>query len=738
MPAFGTSRQCDRPGCNVVLFRSAGSDFPCGHRICKNCSSETEDFFPDKTRTEQATNKVLDRADCPVCQQKILLPRERLKDVPILRQFRIVMEIFDALGPWYCDECSKSDLPVGAELRCSDCTKNLCEECEKTHLPAGSLSREHRIIKKEEFIKGKDWGEVALVRNNQAMKVKCLQHPEKVLLYLCNECKKLNCEACLHSCSCKRCKKRIRACDVIDEVKEIIDGIAIQLNNSVQWAEDDLVAVSNKKDQTVKEIKMLKSKVQDEIYKRHWVNKQLTFEEDKPPDDQLELIDNHIADIETRCLLTERKLTYDSNGKRLLKQTITMMRLIDSRSQSEYSVILLAFLQFNSDVREMCYRDDFNTTIEFVTKTKCMYHQNCCDDIEAYPVSVQTGGVQIKTKKVCIKKLNTRVEKDNKQPYIGGLTVLETSSNVIISDNRNKALKCFTATEIQRSPVQLPHYEYHLDWRSPGGCGREIENPGVVYTTNTNKLLGLVDNNAVFEYEPKRGNVKSVKMSPNIIGDATHNNAHERLSAKVMYQTHKMNAYLSTSIMSDALQCGVVLPQFLANLSVTPWFYFTTKNEREGHVMVSIVISGFEKIDDLEENKRAVVLFLYNGLLMRTVYMPSREPAGISYNTSDNCAYIADYTYNRVVAFTEKGKFVKVHLDKDDEIDKPIGIVFDVQGRLLVAQEDGNVKIFQRDDEVVVEGRPAVKPPTYKYFVPAVSSLPPDTEDEPDFNNITF
>jgi hypothetical protein len=522
-------------------------------------------------------------------------------------------------------------------------------------------------------------------------------------------------------------------------VQSIIDGVFINLNRGIQWAEDDLEEVKKKKTETLEEIKTLRSKVQDEIFKRHWVNEQLaTFDEDKPPDDQLELINNHYTDIETRCALVERKLTYASNGKILLKKAITYMRLIDSQFDSHYSILLFAFLQFNQIIREMSYKDDVKKTLDFVTKTKCMYHQNCPEKITAYPESVQTGRVQVKPEKTCIKTLNTRVEKDNQHPYIAGLTIIEFSNNVIISDSGNRCLKCFAATAIPCSPVHLPRYTYELDWRSEGGCGRDIENPGVIYTTYTSKLIGLVDNSAVFEYDQKKGKVKCVKMSPNVSGEITHNSAHERLTAKVMYQTHKVNAYLSNSLMSDTLESGIVLPQFLANMHVTPWFYFTTKSEKHGRMIVSTVISGFEKLGGLEENKRAVVLFLYNGLLVRTVYMPHREPAGLSFNTTDNCAYIADYTYNRVVAFTEKGKFSKVFLDADDGIVKPIGLVFDVQGRLVVAQENGRLKIFQRDDEVVAEGMLQVKPPTYKYFVPAVNSLPPDTDEEPDFNNLKF
>ncbi|XP_046584628.1 protein wech-like isoform X2 [Haliotis rubra] len=614
----------------------------CNHTFCRKCVVNYT-----KTRPEALSAKSL---MCPFCRKmtKVSDPERPVEEwADDVKPIFVIQGLLDSFGPGSkdttnCSYCKEEGETTPATSWCAVCDDALCERCTRMHQRMPS-SRHHDVVDLS--------GET---RVKVKRKVICKVHKNKMIKYLCKDCKTAVCQTC--------CIIHHRKCELVVEIESEIPEMKTELRK-------------NKKNLLRKHNEM-KTHVGKQTFK---VGEELArYVQIESNIKSASVTAIEVIKVKERKLLSELKEMSDRHIGQL-KADIKSGEMSVQMYQQQAELIDQA-LQFecDMDVYEMyqgCEAGDVEAVgvVDVMEKgriDRITFRQDtdklsrALEDLNLGEIHVQYDDVlDLKAAPVLQDTINVTVAGDEDEGYSHDVTMLEVNGTdtVVVTDYYNNSVKSFYTRNSQPG-----HSKLSVEGE-PYGITRLKHNQVAVTVMGTSQIVTV-------EVNPDLVLLSTIKTSKQYKGITS-------LTQSTLAASCKSPPCVDILDMSGHVLKSVCPDHEDGNILDRPKSLCTT---RTGNILVS---DGGTKCV-LCLTPEGDVVFNYRP----TGHTALKDPRGIT-STSTGDILVTDFSQHRVIHLTESGQFVRNVMTSQNGARYPRGLCVGGRGRIYLCAS-GEVKVF--------------------------------------------
>lgn len=619
---------------------------PCLHSYCHACLGDYIDGQTIRSNGSSENRLRLNGVTCPECPVQIslqsgteLIPKVKGTDA-FVQCFpentfleKMVTTVFSLTKENKdCDICVRIGRCADAAMNwCCDCYETLCESCSGVHQGTGVTS-EHDVIS------------IAQARQkplklllNKERDVSCKHHEGEILKLFCQSCSVTICPKCLTG-EHKLCGKCMTISDAYTNHEDELDALCGKLETVHRFVTEAKNVLTEERESFDERVEKIREEIQ--VISRNLCQR--------------------IQDSEEK-LLTE-----------LDRWRLEAEPGIDSG--------ISKMVEYGNQVQKT--REIVETLLHYGCETEILTSLNAIRDQTAQTEISAYQNVATCNKRPDVRFSQTKVTADFAEDFE---TLGEILYNEGVSDNNCGQLSTWGIACVSRDDM--------------------------IVVDGTNKALhkfrrggSLIDQIAVSD-EPRdvthmgAGDIAVTMNRKQVMFLGTTGKIKLKQTVKTQKSYHGVSAlghdklavsYLGSGKSVDIISLEGVIERTLSMeehgepLFFDPRYLATTKGDNQ-----LILVSDFRKQSIIGLTSDGQVKFKFqssNG--HRTL-----KPLGICSDRFGNI-FVADYSRDEIVLLNKDGKYQRSVVTREDEIDRPVAVDISRDGRLVIVQNDGMVRVF--------------------------------------------
>ncbi|XP_064609520.1 tripartite motif-containing protein 2-like [Liolophura sinensis] len=619
---------------------------PCLHSFCHGCLRDYIDGQSNGSNGKYEKRGRLNIVTCPECPVHISL-QSGTELIPEVKGTDAFVQCFPentflermVTTVWSlnkenknCDICLRIGRCADAAVNwCCDCYEALCESCSGVHQGTGVTS-EHDVIS----IAQARQKPLALLLNKER-DVSCKHHQGEILKLFCQSCSVTLCAQC-----------------VTGEHK--LCGKCVTIGDAYTNHEDELDALCGKL---------------ETVHRFVTEAKNVLTEERESFDDRVEKIREEIQAMSRnlcqRIQESEEKLLAELDRWRL-------------ETEPEINLGITKMIEYGNQVQKT--REIVETLLHYGCEAEIMTSLNSIRDQTAQTETSAYQNVATCNKRPDISFSQSKVTADFAADFE---TLGEIRYNEGVSDNSCDQLSTWGIACVSRDDM--------------------------IVVDGTNKALhkfrrgGSLIDQIAFSDEPRdvthmgQGDIAVTMNRKQVMFLGTTGKLKLKQTVKTQKSYHGISAlacdklvvsYLGSGKSVDIISLEGVIERTLsmdehgAPLFFDPRYLATTKGDTQ-----LILVSDFRKQSIICLNSDGQVKFKFQS----TNGHRTLKPLGICSDRFGNI-FVADYSRDEIALLSKDGKYQRSVVTREDEMDRPVAVDISRDGRLVIVQNDGMVRVF--------------------------------------------